>query len=141
MTVKISGFAVVLILTYVSVGESLDQPSALTMSMPYMPYYPTECPTFNEFKKSVYTMNQALINIISSASNAYNYYSLYKHQPGPNLEIQETNDKFEIAVDYLEKKLIDYRQALTNFRKSIEYKTNIPILSMDDDIPIDRDLL
>ncbi|XP_022169828.1 uncharacterized protein LOC111033419 [Myzus persicae] len=139
MTVKISVFAVVLIVTYVS--AEMIQPSALALHLPYMPYYPKERTTFTEFKKSVYTLNQALFNVIASARSAYNYYSLYNKQPGLTLEITEKKDKFEKALNYFENKLMDYRHSLIQFKTLINYDTNIPVTSLDDDIPIDRAIL
>ncbi|CAI6348840.1 unnamed protein product [Macrosiphum euphorbiae] len=143
MTVKISVFAVVLIAT--CVRASLYQPPVpptLSLSMPYMPNYPEDNPCFNEFKKSVYTMNQALANIIAAARSAYNYHTLYKNQPGLNMEINEKKEIFDKALNFFENKLLKYRQALINYKALLEYtKNSPPVVSMDDDIPIDRDLL
>ncbi|EPZ62410.1 hypothetical protein H477_5418 [[Clostridium] sordellii ATCC 9714] len=65
------------------------------MSMPYMPYYPMDVPAYNDYKKSIYTLNQALANICFNAQGAYDYYSLYKDQPGLNLELKENKVRFE----------------------------------------------
>ncbi|XP_060877951.1 uncharacterized protein LOC132950480 [Metopolophium dirhodum] len=141
MTVKISVFAVVLIVTCVHANLYQPPPPTLSMSMPYMPNYPVDCPSFNEFKKSVYTMNQALANVIATARSAYNYHSLYKKQPGLNMEINEKKEIFDKALNYFENKLLKYRQALINYKALLEYNKMPPIVSMDDDIPIDRELL
>jgi len=109
--------------------------------MPPMPYYPSGNPTFNEFKKSVYSMNQALFNLVTSARSSYNYHTLYENQPGLNLEIDEKLNKFEKALDYFEMKLHKYHQALITYKHFLGI-TDIPFTSMDDDnISIDRDIL
>lgn len=87
-------------------------------------------------------MNQALANIIAAARSAYNYHTLYKNQPGLNMEINEKKEIFDKALNFFENKLLKYRQALINYKALLEYtKNSPPVVSMDDDIPIDRDLL
>ncbi|NP_001155659.1 uncharacterized protein LOC100165393 precursor [Acyrthosiphon pisum] len=141
MTVKISVFAVVLIVTCVRASLYQPPPPTLSMSMPYMPNYPVDCPSFNEFKKSVYTLNQALANIIAAARSVYNYHTLYKNQPGLNMEINEKKEIFDKALNFFENKLLKYRQALINYKALLEYSNNSPVITVDDDIPIDRELL
>ncbi|KAL5242021.1 hypothetical protein ACI65C_009431 [Semiaphis heraclei] len=138
MTVKISVFAVVLILAYVR--ADFDQQSTLSLTMPPMSYYPIENSIFNEFKKSVYTMNQAIINLIATARSAFNYNSLYKDQQDLNLEISEKLSKFEKSINYFENKLLKYRQSLINYKNWLGTVNTQP-QAMDDDIPVDRDIL
>jgi len=109
--------------------------------MPPMPYYPIDSPIFNEFKKSVYTINQALFNLIATARSAFNYHSLYKDQQDLNLEISEKLSKFEKGINYFENKLLKYRQSLINYKNSLGFLNNQTPSMNDDDIPIDRDLL
>nr|AQR58535.1 Mp1-like effector [Rhopalosiphum padi] len=138
MTVKISVFVVVLIVAYAC--AEVYQPSTLSMSMPYMPYYPMDVPAYNDYKKSIYTLNQALANICFNAQGAYDYYSLYKDQPGLNLELKENKVRFEKALKHFDDKMNEYRQALLNYKMLLGYKNQMPV-SLDDNIPIDPDLL
>jgi len=86
-------------------------------------------------------MNQALANIIAAARSAYNYHMLYKNQPGLYIEINEKKDAFDKALNYFENKLLKYRQALINYKALLEYTKKTPVVALDDDIPIDRELL
>ncbi|KAL4144155.1 hypothetical protein QTP88_006381 [Uroleucon formosanum] len=148
MTVKISVFAVVLIGTCVcaSAYDPLPpfQPSPMfTMTKPYMPKYPIDNnPIFNEFKKNVYTLNQALFNLIAAARSVYNYNSLYKTQRGLNLELNERKEIFEKALNFFENKLLKYRQGLIDYKTLLDYINNPASASpIDDDISIDHNLL
>ncbi|XP_015367231.1 PREDICTED: uncharacterized protein LOC107164064 [Diuraphis noxia] len=138
MTAKISVFAVVLILAYVK--ADFQQPPTLTMYLPSMPYYPISTPNFNDFKKSVYTMNQALLNLIGSARSAFDYRSLYKDQDNLNLDISEKLSKFEKAIDYFENKLLKYRQSLIKYKNELGF-IDSPVYHTDDRVSIDPNIL
>lgn len=98
-------------------------------------------PVYTSYKKSIYTLNQALGNICFSAQNVYDYYKLYKNQPSLNLELNESKNRFESAIQHFDEKLSEYRQALMNYKLLLGYKNNnIPTL-MDDNIGIDSNLL
>lgn len=143
MTVKISVFAIVLIASYVSAGGGDYQPSTSTLSMtlPFMPYYPMDGPVYTSFKKAIYTLNQALGNICFSAQNVYDYYKLYKNQQGLNLEFNESKVRFDSAIQHFDEKLSEYRQALMNYKLLLGYNSNNVPISLDDNIGIDSNLL
>ncbi|XP_025204389.1 uncharacterized protein LOC112601150 [Melanaphis sacchari] len=145
MTVKISIFAVAMIVTCVC-ADVMYQPSTLTMTMPYMPYYPMDSPIYNEYKKSIYTLNQALGNICFASQNAYDYSTLYKDQANVNLELNESKNRFERALRHFDEKMNEYRQALMNYKMLLGYKNPVPItmptpmptpITLDDNITID----
>lgn len=85
-------------------------------------------------------MNQAIINLIATARSAFNYNSLYKDQQDLNLEISEKLSKFEKSINYFENKLLKYRQSLINYKNWLGTVNTQP-QAMDDDIPVDRDIL
>lgn len=112
----------------------------MTMTLPYMLKYPTNNHTFDEFRKNVYTLNQALFNLIATARSVYDYNTFYKNQFGPSLAINERKDIFEKAINFFENKLLKYRQGLIDYKNLLDYTRNTSSPT-GDDISIDPNLL
>jgi len=86
-------------------------------------------------------MNQALGNLIATGRSVYDYYSLYKTQPGLNLELNEKKENFERALNHFENTLANYRQDLLNYKNVIDFSPKPTLIPMDDDISIDPNAL
>jgi len=123
--------------SYVCASVDNIPPSALTMTYPFIPSYPTDDPTYTKFKKSVYSLGQALGYTSFSAQQAYDYYKFYINQSSLNLPLNESKIKFDNSLNNFEEKLREYYQALNNLKRML-YKINN---SYNDDIEIDPLLL
>lgn len=106
-----------------------------------MPYFPVDGPVYISYKKSIYILGQALGNICFSAQNVYDYYKLYKDQPGLNLELDESKNRFDSAIQHFNEKLSEYHQTLKNYKLLLGYTNNDTPMLFDDKISIDPDVM
>lgn len=96
--------------------------TADVLSMAPMSYYPTDSPAYAEFKKSLYSMNQALGNVNFNAQAYYDYYNLYKYNNAQYAaEFNSKLQNFEKAQDYLNQQYSDYQKELADFKNSLGY--------------------
>lgn len=102
-----------------------------------LPYYPLDTPAYNELKKSIYLVNQALANVCFNAQSVFDYYTLYNNQIVDKSKLDEKLNKFAKSQKYLKDQYAKYQDALA------AYKTELAIErpELSDNIPIDSAVL
>ncbi|VVC24313.1 Hypothetical protein CINCED_3A017619 [Cinara cedri] len=99
-----------------------------------MACYPIDTKSYNDLKKSIYSLNQGLGNVCFNAQAAFDYYSLYKNQAVAQSKLDEKLDKFNKAQKFLDDQYQNYQQALNAYKadlalQAVVYSDNVPINS------------
>lgn len=113
---------------------------SLVLNSPYgLSYYPSDSQTFNEVKKSLYSLALAAGNACFSTQSSYDYLSLFKYQGIYEPKLAEKIAKLHSAEKYLQEAYLKYQQDMVNYKNSLAIPK--PALPLSDNVEVNQDFL
>lgn len=96
-----------------------------------------DSPAYNDLKKSLYLLNQALGNVVFTSQSYYDYYGLYKYQNPASYQADYNAalSKLTNAENYLASTYNDYQRALNAYKASLALG-GVPPPVLSDQVPI-----
>lgn len=104
-----------------------------------LPYYPVDSPAYNDLKRSIYILNQALGSVCFNAQSYYDYYNFNKYSPTYQADYNQALSKLANSENYLTNSYNDYLRALNAYKAAL----NSPIATtvLTDNIGINPAIL